>query len=115
MSDAKYLKLRCLLQREGDLYLAFCIDLSLAVQGDSAEEVRTKLHEQVHDYLNYVERVYREGDRQGAMQLLHRKAPLSTRLRYHMVRAKLWWHNKQQAAQDRPLWKEQGDLPWACQ
>ncbi len=113
MKQSKPLKFRCLLQREGDLYLAFCIDLSLAVQGDSAEEVRAKLHDQIHDYLDHIEQVYREGDIEGAKQLFNRPAPLSIRMRYYWVQAKQWW--KQQASPDKPLWKEQGDLPWACQ
>ncbi len=75
--------LRCYLEKKDGIWQAFCVDLCLAVQGDSAEEVRRKLHEQVYDYLVDI---FEGEDRPYAAQLLNRKAPLSQRLRYHWLR-----------------------------
>jgi len=44
--------LRCYMEKKNGYWQAFCIDLSLAVQGDTIEEVKGKLHEQIYDYLN---------------------------------------------------------------
>lgn len=74
--------LRCYIERKEGYWQAFCIDLCLAVQGDSQAEVRRKLHEQIHDYLSDII----EGEDQPyAAQLLKRKAPLSQIARYHYI------------------------------
>ncbi|SDL77616.1 hypothetical protein SAMN05661010_02515 [Modicisalibacter muralis] len=77
------LVLRCLLEQDGDLYLAYCIDLCLGVQGDSPEEVRDSLHAMIDDYLCDARQAYVQGDRDEFNYMMNRRAPLSIRLRYH--------------------------------
>ncbi len=72
--------LRCYGEQKGDVWQAFCLDLNLAVQGSSLQEVRTKLQEQISSYLYDA----LEGeDRLYAEQLLCRKAPLGFWLKYY--------------------------------
>lgn len=78
----KEILLRCYAERKEGYWQAFCIDLCLAVQGDSCEEVTRKLHEQIRDYLSDIV----DGEDQPyAAQLLTRKAPLSQIAKYHYI------------------------------
>lgn len=81
--------LRCFAERKEGYWQAFCIDLCLAVQGDSLKEVQQKLHSQVGDYLHDI----LEGeDRPYAAQLLNRKAPMSIMARYYFLSAMSHFH-----------------------
>lgn len=74
--------LRCYIERKDGIWQAFCIDLCLAVQGDSLADVKRKLHEQIHSYLVDI---FEGEDRPYAAQLLNRKAPFSQIARYHYL------------------------------
>lgn len=63
--------------RDGD-WEGICLDLDIAVQGGSFDEVRRSLHEAVSLYLEAVAALP-EGQ-QG--HLLHRSAPLGVRLKF---------------------------------
>ena len=76
--------LRCYGERKKDVWQAFCIDLNLAVQGKSAEEVKIKLSKQIESYL-YDATVGE--DREYAAQLLSRKSPLRFRVKYHFYKS----------------------------
>lgn len=78
--NPKQLILRCYGERKGDVWQAFCLDLNLAVQADSEEEVRRKLHEQI---LLYIDDALEGEDYQYADQLLSRKAPIGFWLKYY--------------------------------
>ncbi|MFP9227573.1 DUF1902 domain-containing protein [Pectobacterium cacticida] len=69
--------LRCMAYQQNGVFVAACIDLSLAAQADTMQDAMKKLDEQIKDYLveAYSEPAYTE-------QLLNRKAPLSMRLKY---------------------------------
>jgi len=77
------LVLRCYGEQKAGGWQAFCIDLNLAVQGKSAEEVKRKLIEQIESYL--YDALVGE-DREYASQLLSRKAPLHFRVKYHFYK-----------------------------
>ncbi len=79
------LLLRCYAEPDGGVWIAVCVDLSLAVQGDSFEEVRRKLDEQIKAY------VYEalSEDREYAEQLLARRSPWQDWLKYYLIR----WQN----------------------
>lgn len=77
------LVLRCYAERHDDLWLAFCLDFSLGVQGDSLEEVRSKLESQIQEYVH--DALVGE-DRAHAEYLLTRRAPLSHWLTYWAIR-----------------------------
>jgi len=76
------LLLRCYAERERDgTWFGICIDLNLAAQGDSFEEVRAKLHAMIRDYLADALTV----DEQYIGDLIPRQAPLYFRARYHLL------------------------------
>ena len=77
--------LRCYAEKKDGIWQAFCIDLNLAAQGETHDEVRTKLHQQIVSYLYDA----LEGeDKEYATQLLDRKAPMVFRIKYAFYRIK---------------------------
>ncbi len=72
------LMVRCMAWQEGDLWVAACIDFTLAAQANSLDEVRSKLHHQIAAYVNEAVTI----DAAHAEELLTRHAPLVDRLRY---------------------------------
>nr|WP_298117365.1 hypothetical protein [uncultured Pseudomonas sp.] len=85
----KDILLRCYAERKEGYWQAFCIDLCLAVQGDSLQEVQSKLHSQITDYLTDI---FEGEDRPYAAQLLSRKAPAAIIARYYFLSALLRFH-----------------------
>ncbi|WP_052123108.1 hypothetical protein [Gallibacterium anatis] len=73
--------IRCMAYKKGDLYIAVCLDLSLAAQGDSMEEVVSKLEAQIKDLIDEA-----NSEPQYAAQLLNRPAPLSLWIKYYWFR-----------------------------
>ncbi|MBW2739134.1 MAG: hypothetical protein JRE64_09880 [Deltaproteobacteria bacterium] len=77
--NPKQLILRCYAEKKDGIWQAFCIDLNLAVQGETRDEVRVKLQRQISSYLYDA----LEGeDKEYAPQLLSRKAPIGFRAKY---------------------------------
>ena len=77
---AKDLLIRCYAERQGDLWVAVCIDFSLAAQADSFDEARAKLSAQVRDYLD---EAYSEPEH--TVQLLERRAPAPQIMRFYWI------------------------------
>jgi len=73
--------LRCYARRQANQWVAVCIDLGLAAQGDSYGDVKAKLEAQMQDYVHEALTV----DRAHAADLLRRKAPLPQRLEYYLI------------------------------
>lgn len=84
--------LRCMAYQQSEVFVAACLDLSLAAQADTMQEAMKKLELQVNDYLKeaYSEPKYTE-------QMLQRKAPLSMRLKYWLIAFKLYFSKEGQA------------------
>ena len=77
--NPKQMILRCYAEKKDGIWQAFCIDLNLAVQGETRDEVRAKLQRQIGSYLYDA----LEGeDKKYATQLLSRKAPIIFRAKY---------------------------------
>lgn len=74
------LLLRCYAERIGDQWQALCIDLNVAAQADTFEEVRQKLDQMVY---SYVYDALLGEDRVHAEDLLSRKSPLRFRVKYN--------------------------------
>ena len=74
-------KFRGYIKKEGDLYSGFCVDLTLAVQGNSYDEVVNKLNAVITDYVNEALTV----DFKHKEQLLNRKAGLSEYIKYYYI------------------------------
>lgn len=77
----KPLVFRCFARRTEGLWVAMCIDLTLAVQGDTLDEVKAKLGEQITEYVHTALTV----DHAYAEQLLSRVAPWRYRAEYHAI------------------------------
>ncbi len=67
-------------QEEG-VWVAVCLDFCLATQGDSFEEAKLKLEEQI---VFFVEEALQ--DKEFGSQLLNRKAPLSSWIEYYFIK-----------------------------
>lgn len=95
------------------IWVAHCVDLSLATQADSFPEVQAKMHAQVVDYCEYINS--QSHDPAFQRQLLNRKAPISTRLWYWIavVANKLSMRVKRSAAHPPKSWTENA-TPLAC-
>lgn len=71
--------LLCYAKGTGDSWEALCVDLDIAVQGRSLEQVYTSLNEAIGTYLKDV---LAEKDEKARFRLLHRRAPLIVRASY---------------------------------
>lgn len=83
MQKAKLL-VRCYAEKEGDLWVAICLDFNLAAQADSYAEARRKLHDQI---LEYVYDAMAGEDVEHAAYLLRRRAPAPKYLKWFWFRA----------------------------
>jgi hypothetical protein len=106
------MQLRCLIERDHELYVGYCLDLGLGVQGDSAAEVREALHAAIDAYLQRVTEIARAGDATGALRLLRRRAPWGLRIKYWLV----WLLTRWSRLSERRtrLWAERHPDPRAC-
>ena len=79
------LLLRCYAEKEGNIWQAFCLDFTLAAQGDSFEEVKQTLEAMIRDY---VTDALVGDDKEHANDLLSRKAPFSEWAKYYWLAAR---------------------------
>jgi hypothetical protein len=85
--QSQTLMLRCYAEQESKcIWVAVCIDLCLAAQGESCGEAQRLLNSQIDCYV--FDAVFGE-DQKYADQLLNRKAPLKQRFKYHLIRLHL--------------------------
>lgn len=88
MSNAdKVVVLRCFVEKRRNIYQAFCLNLNLAVQGDSVADVKERLESMIGDYLEDAHGV----DKAHKEYLLGRRAPLSIFARYYWLRVRSWF------------------------
>ena len=71
---------RCYAKQEDGVWVALCLELNLATQGDSFADVKRKLEEQIAYYVAEALQ-----DKEYGSQLLTRKAPLSAWLEYYFI------------------------------
>lgn len=72
------LRVRCMAWQEQGLWVAACIDFTLAAQAATLAEVKADLHAQIGAYVNEAIGI----DAEHAEQLLERSAPLRDRARF---------------------------------
>jgi hypothetical protein len=84
--NPKDLIVKCYAEQEGGCWVAVCLDFNLASQGDSFEEVKSKLEAMITDY---VFDALAGEDKPYAAQLLSRRAPLSFWLKYYFIKLKI--------------------------
>lgn len=77
---------KCYAEQEAAYWVAVCLNFNLAAQGESFEEAKAKLEgmitEYVHDALVGEDKPY-------SAQLLSRRAPLSSWLKYYFIVVKV--------------------------
>lgn len=80
----KKISLRCYAKRDGDIWVAVCIDLSLAAQARSLNEAQSKLDAQI---LDYVTEAVAGQHRAHCDYLLNRRSPVSDIATFYAIRA----------------------------
>lgn len=75
--------------REGELWVAVCLDLCLGAQDTTPHGAQKKLAAQIRDYVSDA-----INDEAYGNQLLARKAPVSLWVRYYYYKLRLWLKNK---------------------
>ncbi len=83
------LVVRCLLRRDGDQWVALCVDFDLAAQGSTRAEAKQHLAAQIVDYVMQAQTV----DKAHGARLLRRKAPLKYRALFHWLTMVDHWNN----------------------
>lgn len=84
--------LRCMAYQQNGVFVAACLDLSLAAQADTMQEAMAKLEAQVNDYIAeaFSEPLYTQ-------QLLKRKAPASMWMKYWLIAFRMFFRKQGQA------------------
>jgi len=78
------LVLRCYAHRvNGGRWFGVCVDLNLAAEADSPEELKKKLNDII---LSYLETVIETDDRDSIPSLLSRRAPINDWLKYYFIK-----------------------------
>jgi len=81
------LVLRCYAENSQGYWAAYCLDLTLYAVGDTFEEAREKLDQAI---VEYVQEAIEGADRAYAEQLLYRRAPLWSWLKYYHYKIQKW-------------------------
>lgn len=76
-------KVRCFAEFKDGHWQAFCLDFTLAVQGDSLQEVKEKLNRQVDMYVREAMTI----DADHAAELFARRAPAMWYAKFHVMSA----------------------------
>ena len=96
--------LRGFVERKGDVWQAFCLELSLAAQGETLEEAKEKLNEQIKEYI--FDALAGE-DKAHADYLLTRSAPASLWAKYYCIwlacRLSKWFDGSRRPPRQMPF------------
>lgn len=76
----KELKIRCYAEKDGNVWVAACIDFCLAAQDRSLDVAVEKLHQQIKDHV-----LYALEHKEYTQQLLSRKAPIHFFAKYYWI------------------------------
>lgn len=81
--------LRCMAYQQNGVFVAACLDLSLAAQADTMQEAMDKLESQLQDYIKeaYSEPKY-------TSQMLKRRAPISMWLKYWVIAFEMFFRKQ---------------------
>ena len=78
--NPKQLILRCYAKQEAGLWVAVCLDFTLAVQAETLPDAKRKLEEQIEFYVREA-----LSDKEYGGQLLSRSAPIPSWLEYYFI------------------------------
>ncbi len=79
--NPRQLIIKCYAKQQEGIWVAVCLDFCLATQGDSFNEAKRKLEEQISFYVSEALQ-----DQEYGIQLLNRRAPISSWLEYYFIR-----------------------------
>jgi len=83
--------LRCMAYQQDGVFVATCLDLSLAAQANTMQEAMDKLERQVDSFIEEV-----ASEREFAKDLINRKAPLSMWVKYWLIGLRVLFKPKRQ-------------------
>jgi len=83
--NAKQLVIKCFAKQTEGVWVAVCLDFCLATQGNSLDEAKRKLEEQIFYYVSEALQ-----DQEYGSQLLSRRAPVSSWIEYYYI----WMANR---------------------
>ena len=75
------LVIRCFAKQEEGLWVAVCVDFTLAAQASSFAEAKEKLEKQIYYYVKEALE-----DKEYGAQLINRSAPLSSWIEYYYIK-----------------------------
>lgn len=101
--------LQCYAEKKDGLWIAACPQFTLAAQGDSFEEAKSKLEGQIKSYVVEALTV----DKEHAVELLGRRAPLSMRLHYSL-KALFWSMLKPRSKKPKVRFFDEPTLQYVC-
>lgn len=108
----KDLLLHCYFEKDGDQWIAFCLDFTLVAQAATIKEADEKLRLQIAEY---VHDATVGADRQHAAYLLRRRAPLKYWFRFYVTLYRQHRHHTMMASKRRKAAMEPLPLaPVAC-
>lgn len=79
------MEIRCVIKKEGDLYVAMTLEFGLAAQASSFEGAKQKIEAQIKDYVTEACEV----DVEHKKALLSRKGPISWLFMYYVAKLHL--------------------------
>jgi len=95
--------IRCYAVRKRSCWVAFCLDLTLAAQGETFEQAKASLDAQIREY---VHDALAGEDRPHAPYLLSRRAPVGEWIKYYAVRALAYLQRRSGQQRTRELFQE---------
>ncbi|EPF1298562.1 DUF1902 domain-containing protein [Klebsiella michiganensis] len=81
--------LRCMAYRQDGVFVAVCLDLSLAAQADTLMDAKASLESQIEDYIAEAVR-----EPQYAKDLLSRRAPIKLWAKYYLIHIRMMFSRK---------------------
>ncbi|ALV91567.1 MULTISPECIES: hypothetical protein [Pantoea] len=81
--------LRCMAYNQDGVFVAVCLDLSLAAQADTLKGAQKALEEQLFDYIHEA-----VSEPEHANQLLNRKAPWQLWVRYYSIHLRMMFTHR---------------------
>ena len=85
--NTEKLFLRCFAEYKDSQWSAVCLDLNLAAQADTVQEVIDKMESMIK---SHIYDALEGDDKEFAHQLMTRKAPAELRAKYHYIQFRIW-------------------------
>ena len=97
------LVVRCYAVSKQNYWVAFCLDFTLAAQGETFDQAKANLDAQIREY---VHDALAGEDRQHGPYLLSRRAPMGDWIKYYLVRLRYRFRRRLGSPRTYKLFKE---------